>query len=259
VKRAAWRPAWLAPLVLVAASSAAPAASPFRVEEATLPQIQAALLKKRITTVDIVEQYLARVRAYNGTCVREPEGVLGRVETIASAGQINALSTLNLRPAARAHWGFDARKARSLVDAVDADPAMPDALETARELDAALKSTGKLAGPLHGMVLAIKDQFDTRDMRTTSGADADYANDRPPRCSARPIWVNTPVATAAASAACSAIPTTPSAARVARAAVRRPRWPRTSSPAPSARSPVPPSATRRRTTMWSGSRPRRSS
>jgi Asp-tRNA(Asn)/Glu-tRNA(Gln) amidotransferase A subunit family amidase len=29
--------------------------------------------------------------------------------------------------------------------------------------------------------MAIKDQFDTFDMRTTSGADAFYANDRPPR------------------------------------------------------------------------------
>jgi Asp-tRNA(Asn)/Glu-tRNA(Gln) amidotransferase A subunit family amidase len=28
--------------------------------------------------------------------------------------------------------------------------------------------------------MAIKDQYDTKDMRTTSGADAQYANDRPP-------------------------------------------------------------------------------
>jgi Asp-tRNA(Asn)/Glu-tRNA(Gln) amidotransferase A subunit family amidase len=30
------------------------------------------------------------------------------------------------------------------------------------------------------VVIAIKDQYDTKDMRTTSGADAQYANDRPP-------------------------------------------------------------------------------
>jgi amidase len=35
-------------------------------------------------------------------------------------------------------------------------------------------------GPLHGVVVAIKDQYDTFDLRTTSGADAYYANDRPP-------------------------------------------------------------------------------
>ena len=57
---------------------------------------------------------------------------------------------------------------------------MPDALEIAAALDAKLASTGELVGPLHGAVFAIKDQYDTFDMRTTSGADVDYANDRPP-------------------------------------------------------------------------------
>jgi Asp-tRNA(Asn)/Glu-tRNA(Gln) amidotransferase A subunit family amidase len=103
------------------------------------------------------------------------------VSTIARAGQINALSTLNLRPAVLKRWGFDARKARSLTDTVDADPGMPDALEIAALQDRQLAATGKLAGPLHGVVMAIKDQYDTFDMRTTSGADVDYANDRPPR------------------------------------------------------------------------------
>ena len=58
---------------------------------------------------------------------------------------------------------------------------MPDALETARALDEEFARTGRLKGPLHGIVFAIKDQFDTFDMRSTSGAAADYANDRPPR------------------------------------------------------------------------------
>ena len=34
--------------------------------------------------------------------------------------------------------------------------------------------------PLHGIVFSIKDVLDTFDMRTTSGGDADFANDRPP-------------------------------------------------------------------------------
>src|SRR4030095_13453973 len=42
------------------------------------------------------------------------------------------------------------------------------------------RQTGKLVGPLHGVVIAIKDQYDTFDMRTTSGGDVDYANARPP-------------------------------------------------------------------------------
>ncbi|WP_156028320.1 amidase [Candidatus Solirubrobacter pratensis] len=42
------------------------------------------------------------------------------------------------------------------------------------------KRTGKLIGPMHGVVFSVKDMLDTKDMRTTSGADAAYANDRPP-------------------------------------------------------------------------------
>ena len=158
----------------------AQAAKPgFQVEEATLEQIQKALLKKQITTVELVNLYLERIKAYNGQCVNQPEGVLGPVTTIANAGQINALSTLNLRPVTREMWGFDSRKARSMTDVADNDPAMLDALEVAAIQDKQLAKTGKLVGPMHGMILAVKDQFDTRNMRTTSGADAPYANDRP--------------------------------------------------------------------------------
>jgi Asp-tRNA(Asn)/Glu-tRNA(Gln) amidotransferase A subunit family amidase len=57
---------------------------------------------------------------------------------------------------------------------------MPDALEVAAAQDREFKRTGKLVGPLHGVVMAIKDQYDTFDMRTTAGGDVDYANDRPP-------------------------------------------------------------------------------
>ena len=152
----------------------------FDVHEATIADIQRALQSKRITTVGVVEQYLKRIKAYNGTCVNEPQGILGPVTTIPRAGQINALSTLNLRPAARERWGFDARKARSMTDRLDSASEMPDALETAAAEDRAFARTGRLVGPLHGVVIAIKDQYDTRDMRTTSGADVQYANDRPP-------------------------------------------------------------------------------
>jgi Asp-tRNA(Asn)/Glu-tRNA(Gln) amidotransferase A subunit family amidase len=155
-------------------------ASRFEIQEATIAQIQQAILKKQITTRGIVEAYLKRIQAYNGTCVNEPQGILGPITPIAHARQINALSTLNLRPAARAAWKFDERKARSLTDKSDAAANMPDALETAAAQDAQFARTGRLVGPLHGVILAIKDQYDTFDMRTTSGADADYANDRPP-------------------------------------------------------------------------------
>src|SRR5258707_2115915 len=58
---------------------------------------------------------------------------------------------------------------------------MPDALEVAAQQDAYFASTHKLIGSLHGVVFAIKDQYDTFDLRTTAGMDAAYANDRPPR------------------------------------------------------------------------------
>jgi Asp-tRNA(Asn)/Glu-tRNA(Gln) amidotransferase A subunit family amidase len=172
-------------VVLVVVASGRPAFSQrsaprFEVQEATIAQIQQAILKKQITTRGIVEAYLKRIQAYNGTCVNEPQGILGPVTPIAHARQINALSTLNLRPAARMTWGFDARKARSMTDKTDAAATMPDALETATAQDKQFAATGRLVGALHGVVLAIKDQYDTFDMRTTSGADADYANDRPP-------------------------------------------------------------------------------
>jgi amidase len=152
----------------------------FKLMEARISDIQTALMSKQLTTVGLVELYLARIKAYNGTCVAEPEGILGPIKTIKDAGQINALATLNLRPATLKKFGFDERKARSMTDKADADPKMPDALEIAAQQDAEFAKTGKLVGPLHGVVMSIKDQYDTFDMRTTSGADAFYANDRPP-------------------------------------------------------------------------------
>src|SRR5215467_13428658 len=167
-------------IVLGATVGNAQRSSSFDVHEATITDIQRAIQTKRITTVGVVEEYLKRIKAYNGTCVNQPQGILGPVTTIPHARQINALSTLNLRPAARERWGFDARKARSLTDRVDGAPDMPDALETAAAQDREFARTGRLVGPLHGAVIAIKDQYDTKDMRTTSGGDVQYANDRPP-------------------------------------------------------------------------------
>jgi len=174
-------------LVLTAGLSGMAQAQPttvqkkFEIVEATIADIHNAIRSKQLTATQLVNMYLARIKAYNGRCVNEPQGILGPVTPIPHAGSINALMTLNLRPVTRKQWGFDDRKARSMTDPVDNDPKMPDALEVAATLDAQFARTGQLAGPLHGIVLSIKDLMDTYDMRTTSGADADYANDRPPR------------------------------------------------------------------------------
>ena len=161
------------------ALGAKPKAS-FDIEEATISNIQAAILSKRITTVGVVNLYLARIKAYNGACVSMPDGLLGPISTIPHAGQLNALGTLNLRPATRRAMGFDDHKARSLTDLKDDDPALPDALEVAAAQDRAFAKSGKLVGPLQGVVLSIKDWYDTADMHTTAGAEVAFANDRPP-------------------------------------------------------------------------------
>src|SRR5438105_8239588 len=154
----------------------------FRIEETTIEDIQSAILRGELTSTRVVQLYLNRIKAYNGTCVNQPDGILGLgpITPIKNARQLNALITLNLRPAKRQTLGFDPRKARSMTDPLDNDPAMPDALEVAARQDAYFASTGKLVGPLHGVVFSIKDQYDTFDMRTTGGMDASYANDRPP-------------------------------------------------------------------------------
>lgn len=149
------------------------AASRFHLEEATIEDVHSAMKSKELTATQLVNLYLKRIEAYNGRCVQgavDPATgfQLGDITAIENAGQINALMTLNLRGK------------RSKTDSVDNDPGMPDALEVARALDAAFAKTGKLVGPLHGIPFAIKDQFETRDMRSTAGAAANYANDRPP-------------------------------------------------------------------------------
>jgi Asp-tRNA(Asn)/Glu-tRNA(Gln) amidotransferase A subunit family amidase len=123
--------------------------------------------------MQLVNLYFKRIEAYNGTCVKgdadEATGLmLGDLTPIESAGQVNAYMTLNVRGR------------RSMTDKADNDPKMADALETARAQDAYFARTGEFVGPLHGVPIAVKDNYDTADMRTTAGAAAEYANDKPP-------------------------------------------------------------------------------
>lgn len=114
----------------------------FHLEEATIADIHHAIQTRQITVTELVHLYLQRIKAYNGVCVDQPEGILGPISTIPNAGQINALQTLNLRPETRKALGFDDRKARSMTDPMDNDPAMPDALEVAAYLDREFARTG---------------------------------------------------------------------------------------------------------------------
>src|SRR5262245_16084308 len=110
----------------------------FQIEEATIESIQTAVARGELTSTRVVELYLNRIKAYNGTCVNQPDGILGAgpITPIKNARQLNALMTLNLRPLNRQKLGFDPHKARSMTNAADNDPGMPDALEVAAKEDA---------------------------------------------------------------------------------------------------------------------------
>src|ERR1700752_4824634 len=128
----------LASFILLTPSLVTAQPAKFRIEEATIEDIQAAILRGQLTSTRVVQLYLNRIKAYNGTCVNQPDGVLGLgpITPIRNARQLNALITLNLRPAKREALGFDRRKARSVTDPVDSNPSMPDALEVAARQDA---------------------------------------------------------------------------------------------------------------------------
>ena len=169
---------------LSAAQTKAPDGWRFRIEEATIADVHRGITGKQLTAAHLVNLYLNRIKVYNGTCVAGAVDAatglqLGDITPIPNAGQINAFITLNLREETRIALGFPEKMKRTHTG--PDDPAVPDALDRARELDAEFARTGKLRGPLHGIPVAIKDLFDTFDVRTTAGAAAAYANDRPPR------------------------------------------------------------------------------
>src|SRR5438874_870189 len=161
----------VAQLALMAKAASAPR---FHLEEATIADVHRAIRAKEITAEQLVQLYFKRIEAYNGTCVKgevDPATGLmyGEITPVENAGQVNAYVTLSIRGK------------RSKTDRADNDLKMMDALETARTQDAYFARTGNFVGPLHGIPIAVKDNFDTIDMRTTAGAAADYANDKPPK------------------------------------------------------------------------------
>src|SRR5688500_15082593 len=101
-------------------ASAAPA---FDVTEATIADLQSSLDRRTVTSVQLVDAYLARIAAYD-----------------AAGPQLNAMIRMN--PKARA------------------DAAVLDA-ERAR---------GQLRGPLHGIPIILKDNFDVAGLATSGGS-----------------------------------------------------------------------------------------
>ena len=112
----------------------------------------------------------------------------GMVVGMDSAGQLNALSTLNLRGerSVTCQAGCDVHPSNGALPpqcpaVCEAFRQQPDALERAAELDAQYGRNPDLdAMPMYCAAFSFKDVFDTTDMRTTGGADASYAMDAPP-------------------------------------------------------------------------------
>ena len=219
----------------------------FQVEESTIAQLHLAIQEGRTTCVEIVEQYLERIRLFNGPSsllvtrdgsnLQQEQGVFrgghaiqfdqqtvkasdlfpnldaymgpelefGRMEATASdptvkqqfgmivgkpnAGQLNALSTINLRGerSVTCRGDFDLHPSKGPLP--KGAPPMcemfrhyPDALEQAAALDQQYGNQPDLKSlPLYGVTFSFKDAFDTKDMRSTGGADAAYDIDFPAR------------------------------------------------------------------------------
>ncbi|HEY9446035.1 MAG TPA: amidase family protein, partial [Burkholderiales bacterium] len=219
----------------------------FHIEEATIAGLHQAIRAGHTTCVDVVKQYIERVRAYNGVPsvlvtedgapiaeamgttrgqaplrfptetvkastllpdldkYRGPPLEFGRMEPTATdpavqqqygmivgkpdAGQVNALSTLNIRGERSVVCRGEYDRHPSAGPLPPDAPAVceifrrqPDALEQAAELDAKYGCNPDLEKmPLYGVVFSFKDPFDTKDMHTTGGADARYDIDFPAR------------------------------------------------------------------------------
>ena len=107
---------------------------------------------------------------------------------IPNAGQLNALETLNIRGerSVTCKGAFDAHPSTGPLPAgappqCEAFRQQPDALERAAELDAQYGASPDLAAlPMYCITTAVKDPFDTKDMRTTANNDVNFAMDAPP-------------------------------------------------------------------------------
>jgi Asp-tRNA(Asn)/Glu-tRNA(Gln) amidotransferase A subunit family amidase len=113
----------------------------------------------------------------------------GMIVGIPNAGQLRALGMLNIRGerSVTCKGAFDRPPSEGAQPA--GAPAVceefrkqPDALERAAELDAQYGRAPDLAGlPMYCIPFSFKDPYDTKDIRSTGGADARYDIDFPAR------------------------------------------------------------------------------
>lgn len=111
----------------------------------------------------------------------------GMTVGLPNAGQVNALGMLNIRGERSVTCKGDFDKATGELPAgapkvCDQLRTQPDALERAAQLDAEYGRNPDLAAlPMYCIPFSFKDPFDTKDMRSTGGADARYDMDVPAR------------------------------------------------------------------------------
>jgi amidase len=107
---------------------------------------------------------------------------------IPNAGQLNALETLNIRGerSVTCKGAFDTHPSAGPLPpgappVCEAFRRQPDALERAGELDGQYGARPDLAAlPMYCITTAVKDPYDTKDMRTTANNDVNFAMDAPP-------------------------------------------------------------------------------
>jgi amidase len=212
---------------------------PFHLIEATIPDVHRAIREGQITCRGLVQAYINRARAFNGTCNRlvteeiastflpnygeylaavrataeRPDGdpgktppiEFGRMEPTASdptvlqqfgmtvgipnAGQVRALGMINVRGQRSVTCKGDFDRHPSVGPLPPGAPPVceefrhqPDALERADELDGQYGRIPDLSAmPMYCIPFSFKDPYDTKDMRSTGGADAAYDIDFPAR------------------------------------------------------------------------------
>jgi len=232
--------------VLTTALCSFHARAEFQLQEATVDSLHKAIQSGDITCKQVIQAYVARAKAYNGSCtklvtadgakipkalgaVRAGSAVkfvsetlaiakqvpdfdkytglkpdFGRMEATASdpsvqqqygmvvgipnAGQVNALEVLNIRGerSVTCKGKFDAAPGTPLPAGAPASceefRKQPDALEMAAAMDAKYGRNPDLkAMPLYCVAMANKGIYDAKDLRTTGGADVNYAMDAPPK------------------------------------------------------------------------------
>jgi amidase len=112
----------------------------------------------------------------------------GYIRGVKNAGQLRSLSTVNIRGerSATCNATCDLQPSKGPLpghcsQTCETFRAQPDGIERARELDRRFGANPNLAAmPLYCVAFSIKDIFDTKDMRSTGGADVAYGMDAAP-------------------------------------------------------------------------------